>query len=68
MNEENFNLEIRKYLKKVGLTSQREIENAIAKAIEAGELSGGESLSVEMTLSIPAIGLHHQIEGGIALE
>jgi Family of unknown function (DUF6494) len=68
MNEENFNLEIRKYLKKIGLTSQREIEHAVAKAIEAGELSGGETLPVEMTLSIPAIGLRHQIDGEIALE
>ncbi len=68
MNEENFNLEIRKYLKKVGLTSQREIEHSVLKAIEVGELSGGETLAVEMILSVPTIGLRHQIDGEISLE
>ncbi len=68
MNEETLNMEIRKYLKKVGVTSQREIEHRILKAVESGELSGGEALAVKMTLSIPAIDLNHPIEGEIALE
>jgi Family of unknown function (DUF6494) len=68
MNEDTLNLEIRKYLKKVGLTSQREIEHAIFKSVDAGDLSGKETLAVEMVLSVPAIGLHHRIEGEITLE
>lgn len=68
MNEDTLNIEIRKYLKKVGVTSQREIEHAVQKAVESGELSGGEVLLVEMTLSVPAIGLTHRIAGEIALE
>ena len=42
MNEDTFNLQIRKFLKKVGITSQREIESAVRKAIDSGALSGSE--------------------------
>jgi Family of unknown function (DUF6494) len=68
MNEDTLNMEIRKYLKKVGVTSQREIEHAVLKAVESGKLSGTETLAVKMTLSVFAIGLNHCIEGEIALE
>ena len=68
MNEETLNMEVRKYLKKVGVTSQREIEHAILKAIESGELNGKETISVTMTLNVPAIDLNCCIEGEIALE
>lgn len=68
MNEETLNMEVRKYLKKVGITSQREIEHAVLKAVESKMLNGTESIAVEMTLSIPAIGLNCSIEGEIALE
>jgi Family of unknown function (DUF6494) len=68
MNEDTLNMEIRKYLKKVGVTSQREIEHAVLKAVEAGELSGKETLAVKMTLTVTAIGLNHCIEGEIVLE
>lgn len=68
MNEDTFNMEIRKYLKKVGVTSQREIEHAVLKAVESGDLSGKETLAVTMTLSVSAIGLNHCIEGEINLE
>ena len=68
MNEETLNLEIRKYLKTVGITSQREIEHAIWKALETGVLGGLETLNVKMTLEVPTIGIHHCIEGKIALE
>ena len=61
-------MEVRKYLKKVGVTSQREIEHAILKAIESGDLSGTETMAVTMTLNVPAIGLNCCIEGDIALE
>ncbi len=68
MNEDTLNMEIRKYLKTVGLTSQREIEHAVAKALETGLLGGLETMDVKMTLEVQAIGLSHCIEGKIALE
>lgn len=68
MNEDTLNMEVRKYLKKVGVTSQREIEHAVFKAVEAGELKGNETLHVKMTLDLTAIGLRHIIEGDINLE
>ncbi|AMK78422.1 MULTISPECIES: DUF6494 family protein [Methylomonas] len=68
MNEDTFNMEIRKFLKTVGISSQREIEHAVAKALESGKLNGSESISVKMTLEVPAVGVSHCIEGTIALE
>ncbi|MDO9169657.1 MAG: DUF6494 family protein [Methylobacter sp.] len=68
MNEDTFNMEIRKYLKIVGITSQREIEHAVLKAVEAGKLNGSETLEIKMTLEAPAVGISHCIEGKIALE
>ncbi len=68
MNEDTLNIEIRKYLKNVGITSQREIEHAVLKAVETGKLNGSESIEVKMTLSAPDIGISHCIEGKIALE
>ena len=68
MNEDTLNMEVRKYLKKVGVTSQREIEHAVMKAIKSKMISGTESMEVKMTLTIPAIGLNYSIEGEIDLE
>ena len=51
MNEEHLNLEIRKFLKKVGITSQRIVEYHIKKAIESGSLKIGESIDIEMKLT-----------------
>jgi len=68
MNEENFNMSIRKFLKMTGVGSQREIEQAVAKAVSAGRLKGNEKLPVKMTLSIPAIGLNESFDGEIVLE
>ncbi len=68
MNEETLNMEVRKFLKKVGVTAQREIEHAIYKAVEAGELTGNESLQVSMTLDLPDLNLSHKIDGSISLE
>jgi ribosomal protein L1 len=68
MNEDTLNLEVRKYLKHVGITSQREIEHAVLKAVEAAKLNGSETIDVKMTLEAPAIGVTHCIEGKIALE
>jgi len=68
MNEDTLNLDIRKFLKNVGITSQREIEHAVFKALESGKLNGSETLDIKMTLEAPAIGISHCIEGKIALD
>lgn len=60
MNEDTFNMEIRKFLKKVGVTSQREIEQAVHDALQRGQLSGKEKFAVSMTLEIPALNLPHR--------
>lgn len=54
MNEDTLNMAVRKFLKNVGISSQREIEHAILKAVENGDLKGDESLNIDMTLSMPA--------------
>jgi len=68
MNEDTFNMELRKFLKKVGITSQREIENAVREALEQGILTGSEKLEAYVTLKIDRVGLVCDIPGMIALE
>ena len=67
MDQETFNLSIRKFLKMVGVNSQREIELAVQKALEAGRLQGGEALGAKMTLEIPALGVRVPFDGEIRL-
>ncbi len=67
MNEDTFNTEMRKFLKQVGVTSQREIESAVRRAVEAGRLKGDERLTVSARVQIESIGLDHRVEGEIAL-
>ena len=67
MNEDVFNESLRGFLKKVGITSQREIEKAVRDAIEAGRLKGNEKLSARMVLTIGGVNLTHEISGEIAL-
>ncbi|MCG6871803.1 MAG: DUF6494 family protein [Gammaproteobacteria bacterium] len=68
MNEEKFNIEVRKFLKKVGINSQREIEQAVRAAIASGALKGDESLTVTATLEIGDLSLSERIDGRINLE
>ncbi len=68
MNEDVFNLEIRKLLKKVGITSQREIERSVREALDAGRLKGNETLKATVTLELTDLGVTHTIEGEIALD
>ncbi len=68
MNEDVFNTTIRKFLKKVGVTSQREIEKAVRDAVAEGRLKGNEALPAVMTLKISQIGLTVEIDGAIELE
>ena len=62
IDEDRLNIEIRKFLKQVGVTSQREIEKAVRDAAAAGQLPESGSLPATMTLSIPALGLEHVVE------
>lgn len=68
MNEDTLNMEVRTFLKKVGVTSQREIEHAILKAVEENNLQGSETLDLTMTLELPQLKLKHCIKGKVALE
>lgn len=67
MNDEVFNLDLRKFLKRFGVTAQREIERAVAEALERGTLQGTETLSVRATLSIPGVLSELRIDGEIGL-
>ena len=68
MDQETFNLSIRKFLKMVGVSSQHEIEQAVQKALDAGKLKGGEALPAKMTLEIPALGVRVPFDGEIRLK
>lgn len=68
MNEDKFNIEMRKFLKRVGITSQRRIEQAVRDAISEGKLQGNEQVEVSATLEIKSLGIREPIEGSIALE
>jgi hypothetical protein len=68
VDQETFNLSIRKFLKQVGVNSQREIELAVHKALEAKRLGGEETFPARVTLEIPALGLKVPFEGEIRLK
>ena len=67
MDNETLNLSIRKFLTMVGVNSQREIEQAVAKAVAAGAIAGTETLAATMTLEIPALQLTVRFDGEIHL-
>jgi hypothetical protein len=68
MNEETFNLSIRKFLKMVGVNSQREIEQAVARAIAARAIAGTESFPAKVTLEIAGLKLDVKFDGEIKLQ
>jgi len=68
MNEDVLNTSIRRFLKTVGVTSQREIEKAVREAVASGRLKGAEALPAKMTLTVGGINLTHTIEDNIELE
>ena len=68
MNEDVFNTSIRRFLKTLGVTSQREIEKAVRQALADGKLKGNEKLSANATVTIGGIGFTHEIKGEIELE
>ena len=67
MNEDSFNSSLRGFLKKVGITSQREIERAVRDAVADGKLKGNEKLPAKMVLTIGGVSLTHEISGDIEL-
>jgi Family of unknown function (DUF6494) len=67
MNEDLFNSSLRKFLKQVGVTSQREVEKAVRDAVEAGRLKGNEKLPAKMVLTVGGISLTHEVADEIEL-
>lgn len=67
MDPEAFNLSIRKFLKTVGVSSQREIEHAVRRAMEGGTLPAGEALAVKCTLEISGLGVEVPFDGEIRI-
>ncbi len=68
MDQDAFNMSIRKFLKMVGVSSQREIEQAVQKALESGKLKGSENFPVKATLEIPSLGVKVPFDGEIRLK
>jgi len=67
LEQEALNLSIRKFLKMIGVNSQREIEHAVQAALQETKLAGNEALVAKMTLEIPAIGLKVPFDGELRL-
>jgi len=67
MDDDVFNMSVRKFLKKVGVTSQREIEQAVREAVSSGRLEGGEKLPIKVELTLGEIGLVLEIDGELEL-
>ena len=68
MNEETFNLSIRKFLKMVGVNSQRAIEQAVDKAVADGNIEGTESFPATVTLEVAGLSLNVKFDGEIKLQ
>jgi hypothetical protein len=67
MNDEAFNMSVRKFLKTVGVNSQLAIEKSVRKAIEDGKLAGSETLPATMTLTVGKLSLEVRFDGEIRL-
>ena len=67
MNEDTFNTSIRQFLKRAGVTSQREIEKSVREAIAKGRLKGHEALPAKMVLTLAGVELSLEISGEIKL-
>jgi Family of unknown function (DUF6494) len=68
MNEETFNISIRKFLKMVGVNSQRAIEQAVDRAVAGGAIQGTESFPATVTLEIAGLNLNVKFDGEIRLQ
>ena len=67
MNEDTLNTSVRKFLKEVGVTSQREIEKAVRDGVQSGRLKGNEKLPAKMTLTLGGVNLTWTVDGSINL-
>ena len=67
MNEDVFNTSIRKFLKTLGVSAQREIEKAVREALAQGRLKGNEKLAATATITLGSVGLKHEIKSDIEL-
>ena len=68
MDQETFNLSIRKFLKMVGVNSQREIEHAVNNALANARITGNETFPATARLEIPSLGVDVVFKGEIRLE
>ncbi len=68
MNDDAFNMDIRKFLKHFGVTAQRDIEQAVAQARQSGKLKGSETLKARAVLTVEGLGTLATIDGDIRLE
>lgn len=67
MNEDVFNTSIRRFLKTLGVSAQREIEKAVRQALADGKLKGNEKLSAQAVVSIGTLQFRHEISETIEL-
>ena len=67
MDEEAFNLSLRRFLKKLGVTSQREIEIAVREQLDAGKLNGDETLQARAVVTVDGLEREIVVTGDIAL-
>jgi len=67
MNEDIFNMSVRKVLKEFGVTAQREVENTVREALSKGSLTGEETLPVKITLTLGRTSLQVVVDGEIKL-
>jgi Family of unknown function (DUF6494) len=67
MDQDKVNMDIRKFLEVVGVTSQREIEHAVEEAVRAGRLKDDAVLKARVVLTVEGLDLRHEIDGEIAL-
>ncbi len=67
MNEDVFNASIRKFLKTLGVSAQREIEKAVRQALADGKLKGSETFPVNATVTLGGLNLSHEVKGEIEL-
>ena len=68
MNEESFNMNVRKFLKKLGITAQREIERAVLEGIANGQLKGDETLTAKARITLRGTTLDLEIDSEVALQ
>jgi hypothetical protein len=67
MNEDALNTSLRKFLKKVGITAQREIEKAVRDGVASGKLKGHDALPAKATITLGGVNLKVEIEGDVEL-